>query len=869
MDSTDYPSPQIDSVPYNRKTNKISERRISLLDQQTYAAFSVLKHWHKIESVFLNMDYDMTSHINDREATTSPISMKLESLLLEEIEKLKGIEDDTISKTTDHIPPVLTPIEPVQTYQTEVVEIYDDDEDRGNNQQNNSSTALVHRNYSQSQDNGTMKQSSRNQISERRNGSLLLRIQNDLGGDNLRQHLNDYKLKQVKAMELKGLDFLQKTSKLVELEKQQRIDSFKLKHIEGIMRQQEALQKQLKPETKKTKLPEYLVESWGHYAIIQSNRKMSRSGRLPSIPYQKLPLAEYLINKKNVRPTYLFLKDRQKNNRNLLGKNQPEIQSQQQQQQQQQIQHEPRKTQQHHDQYQQRSQQQQQQQQQQIQHEPRKTQQHHDQYQQRSQQPQQQQQQHYQTHQQQHNGDHYRSPNKYSTNSYHNINQNSHYNNSHYQYTSPSKSSDTMTTTTQQLHYSNEAEDPYAPTPIQYGQQNVYSYSNSNYSHSNTSNTASHGWNNSTYQTNTNIQPSQQSYNYSQYQTVAPNNAQTQNQSYVNQTSQSWVSYRTQEANRQLELQRNAERQRQMAEQQRRMEEQKRQQEAKRLLEEDRRRREQSRLQEQQAKFQQRRMRELRLQQEQLLEERFLLEQKKQQRLLQQKTQLHQVSNNNIDPIPKKSSEKVATKPLTKPHDEMFQKSSPLISKNGNNKHNSDLDKQAPKKGKFLFLSFQVGFEYFKTYTYSCILQIDTVILALKTDGFSNEEIESMPVVFAFFVDDANSISKATERQTKWNGRLRQKRIIKTTSTKKVKFSNKSGPQLVSEGPAGPDFPNGWTTKTFRRMSGKSKGQTDQYWFSAKTQKKMRSKVEINRFLSYLKSSNGDEEKAFALLKRK
>jgi len=102
---------------------------------------------------------------------------------------------------------------------------------------------------------------------------------------------------------------------------------------------------------------------------------------------------------------------------------------------------------------------------------------------------------------------------------------------------------------------------------------------------------------------------------------------------------------------------------------------------------------------------------------------------------------------------------------------------------------------------------------------------------------------------------------------------MREKRITKTNrDTKKPRLntgSKKVGPELVSEGPAGTELPDGWTTKIFRRKSGKSKGHTDQYWYSAKTQKKMRSKVEIKRFLSCLESSNGDEEEAFNLFKRK
>ena len=129
--------------------------------------------------------------------------------------------------------PALTPIAPLETSGNEVIETYDgndNDMGYGNNEQNDSSSVLLHRNYSQSQEYETVEHSSANQISERKNGSLLYRIQNDLGGDNLRQHLNDSKLQQVKAMKLKELELLQKQTQLIELEKQQQIDSFKLKN---------------------------------------------------------------------------------------------------------------------------------------------------------------------------------------------------------------------------------------------------------------------------------------------------------------------------------------------------------------------------------------------------------------------------------------------------------------------------------------------------------------------------------------------------------------------------------------------------------------------------------------------------------------
>jgi len=50
--------------------------------------------------------------------------------------------------------------------------------------------------------------------------------------------------------------------------------------------------------------------------------------------------------------------------------------------------------------------------------------------------------------------------------------------------------------------------------------------------------------------------------------------------------------------------------------------------------------------------------------------------------------------------------------------------------------------------------------------------------------------------------------------------------------------------------------------KVFERKSGATKGSRDRYWYSPKEKFKLRSLVEVKRFLKALATSEGDEKKA-------
>lgn len=57
-------------------------------------------------------------------------------------------------------------------------------------------------------------------------------------------------------------------------------------------------------------------------------------------------------------------------------------------------------------------------------------------------------------------------------------------------------------------------------------------------------------------------------------------------------------------------------------------------------------------------------------------------------------------------------------------------------------------------------------------------------------------------------------------------------------------------------------FGTQWVKKVFVRNGGATKGQSDRYWFSPKEKYKLRSLVQVRRFLTALAENGGDEIKA-------
>jgi len=64
-------------------------------------------------------------------------------------------------------------------------------------------------------------------------------------------------------------------------------------------------------------------------------------------------------------------------------------------------------------------------------------------------------------------------------------------------------------------------------------------------------------------------------------------------------------------------------------------------------------------------------------------------------------------------------------------------------------------------------------------------------------------------------------------------------------------------------------WPKNWFERTYRRMSGATKGGEDSYWYTPLHQKKLRSIKNVKIFLELLKRYDGDEEIAYSKLPTK
>lgn len=76
---------------------------------------------------------------------------------------------------------------------------------------------------------------------------------------------------------------------------------------------------------------------------------------------------------------------------------------------------------------------------------------------------------------------------------------------------------------------------------------------------------------------------------------------------------------------------------------------------------------------------------------------------------------------------------------------------------------------------------------------------------------------------------------------------------------------------LISSSDSPPGLPNGWTMKTFQRMSGKTSGTTDSYWYTPQLKLKFRSKKGCTQFIEILNEPgiDGDESMAFNTFKKR
>ena len=68
----------------------------------------------------------------------------------------------------------------------------------------------------------------------------------------------------------------------------------------------------------------------------------------------------------------------------------------------------------------------------------------------------------------------------------------------------------------------------------------------------------------------------------------------------------------------------------------------------------------------------------------------------------------------------------------------------------------------------------------------------------------------------------------------------------------------------IAAGPAGPEFPDGWMAKTYRRSGGETIGKTDRFWFSSERNIRFRARKHAVAFVEILNEEHvgGDEDKA-------
>ena len=116
---------------------------------------------------------------------------------------------------------------------------------------------------------------------------------------------------------------------------------------------------------------------------------------------------------------------------------------------------------------------------------------------------------------------------------------------------------------------------------------------------------------------------------------------------------------------------------------------------------------------------------------------------------------------------------------------------------------------------------------------------------------------------------------KRKELPGKENGSNKNKSASPSNRLSKASSSSSSTSRpvamLVETSDCPPGLPNGWTSETYRRASGKTAGGTDTYWYTPQLKLKFRSKSNIARFLEILNMPgiDGDESTAWNMFKKR
>ena len=140
------------------------------------------------------------------------------------------------------------------------------------------------------------------------------------------------------------------------------------------------------------------------------------------------------------------------------------------------------------------------------------------------------------------------------------------------------------------------------------------------------------------------------------------------------------------------------------------------------------------------------------------------------------------------------------------------------------------------------------------------------ILEAIPESEFSETEMESFPVAFAYQGDDHTSEENAKIATLDYE--VEQRRLKRNANNAKgtpkaksgvVKPASASKRELAVDPEPAEGFPEGWTTRTVRRANATSGKTADTFWYSPKLGLKFRSRPEVRKFLSALESTGGDE----------
>ena len=166
------------------------------------------------------------------------------------------------------------------------------------------------------------------------------------------------------------------------------------------------------------------------------------------------------------------------------------------------------------------------------------------------------------------------------------------------------------------------------------------------------------------------------------------------------------------------------------------------------------------------------------------------------------------------------------------------------------------------------------------------------VAMASKETKLTRDQIAKLPVAFGFSLDDdgaskllaqaatelwykqGNAMNKSSTEMTKKRGTNKENKTPSKsgTPTSSGGGSTPKTPAILLEAKsAGPDLPEGWTTKKFQRTGGKTAGSSDKYWYSPDQDIKFRSMKGCKQFVAILKELgvDGNENSALKLYKER